>query len=315
MIYKYRKFDEYTFEELAQSKIYGSLPSILNDPFDSLMNYDFRDIYQSISNQEKFENLYKIYLKTRPAPEKFDPSDNSYLEDERNKFVDYIFLLLRSSFYVFCFSDSPTNTVLWAHYADSYKGIVLSYDAKKLNDCASSYCKGMIENDNFLKQFSIRPIEYLSNLNVSKEELIADFEKIIDCLSEKDLKEMNLQENTELFTAYMKNFFNISFFTKTIPWQYEGEWRLVLPCFVLDKRKCKNGHCEMEDINPCRIFFSKNITDKDKYCALSLAEKKNINVYQIEAVSKQTDVGLKGKRLSNQMVETILSFLVKQSEN
>lgn len=37
---------------------------------------------------------------------------------------------------VFCASSDCNNELLWAHYADSHKGICIGFDAKKLEEIA-----------------------------------------------------------------------------------------------------------------------------------------------------------------------------------
>ncbi|MDE6662657.1 MAG: hypothetical protein K2K46_04855, partial [Lachnospiraceae bacterium] len=58
-LYKYRTFNDYSFENLKTQTLHGSKPSAFNDPFDSKIGVDIYSLVESIYNIE-FNVVEKI---------------------------------------------------------------------------------------------------------------------------------------------------------------------------------------------------------------------------------------------------------------
>jgi hypothetical protein len=102
-------------------------------------------------------------------------------------------------YYILCLSQTYSNILMWSHYAEHHKGVVLKF-------------RRMTNN-----LFSVsKKINYSLNMP--------------SILNHKNFIE-NLINGTELFSsvAAVEEIFSKIWHTKSIDWKYEEEWRIVLP--------------------------------------------------------------------------------------
>src|SRR3989338_408570 len=152
--------------------------------------------------------------------------------------------LRKNQLLISCFSkfleeeEMLINNPMWAHYTDNHKGICIRYkiDSKRQE-------KSIVLNNLF-------PVHYTSVApKISSKEL----------LKEKDI--LNLKNPKILKAAYK------TFLTKSMFWNYEKEWRLVLDAKLLENRI--SDPIEFLEID--KIYLGLNINQilKDKilkYC-------------------------------------------------
>jgi hypothetical protein len=108
IFFKYRPVNKFLFDSIVKSAIYFPNRTQLNDPFDCNV-----DIVKSIENaikksDGKTQDVFKRFL-----------SDEKHLKRFRNNVV---------SLGIGSFSLTHMETLLWSHYANDHKGIVLRYD-------------------------------------------------------------------------------------------------------------------------------------------------------------------------------------------
>jgi hypothetical protein len=93
---------------------------------------------------------------------------------------------------VLCLTETPSNILMWSHYADCHKGAVLRFTTLE----ASSWALA-------------RPVTYQQ-----KMPLLFDHDQLLKFL----IGGVEMDKD---------RFFNGSIFTKSIDWRYEKEWRVV----------------------------------------------------------------------------------------
>lgn len=93
---------------------------------------------------------------------------------------------------VLCLTETPSNILMWSHYADCHKGVVLQFATLESSSWAAA-----------------RPITYQQ-----KMPLLFDHEQLLTFLTGR----IELDRD---------RFFNKSIFTKSSDWRYEKEWRVV----------------------------------------------------------------------------------------
>jgi len=95
--YKYKSFDNFEFvlDLLLRERLYASSYDELNDPMEGVI-----DINETISN-ELLPNWKSILLKLK----------------------------------ICCFSKDPNNSLLWAHYADGGRGILVEFEVPNGTPC------------------------------------------------------------------------------------------------------------------------------------------------------------------------------------
>ena len=126
-IFKYTKISKNLYESLLNSELWFATPKSFNDPFDC--KYD----NQTPWNEESVrKHVCETISHTR---EQIDPEDVvRKFKKEPNVFADFVSKRIKSvtkNKGLFCCSASPRKALMWAHYADSHKGVCLKLDVSK----------------------------------------------------------------------------------------------------------------------------------------------------------------------------------------
>lgn len=292
MIYKYRKYDRYAFNELAYGKLYGCRPDCLNDPFDSFVNFSFTDIYDKLTNKEKINELFKTYEIRR---------ENK--KDNQEDFLYKLFNLFINSFYVFSFSKTSTNPILWAHYANNYSGVSLGYDENEINSLINNrYLNN--EQKKFANKFRIQDVTYTDELNI--EDIINKLDGLFGLLKIKNLKDFSLKDEPKAFEYFMENWFDLVFFKKTKIWSAEEECRLVIPNLLI-KENPKDSHCGISQVNAKEVCFPKHISLEARYTIYNVCDKKQIKMNELFMYAGESGFGLTCKEIPKGLIDMILN--------
>ena len=182
IIYKFASINEYSLKNLILGKLRFNPPTLMNDQLEGLIkikNPGFKPTNSAINNFIKENNLHS------QTARKFIKS-NGFV----NFYMRYWFNVELKKFGISCFTESPTESLMWAHYADKHSGICIIYDKDKLIDNLKELSS----------QFEFVKVRY-------------DCQPVI-MLKEKDSK-----------IIYESNLPIIS--TKHANWQYENEIRIV----------------------------------------------------------------------------------------
>lgn len=105
--------------------------------------------------------------------------------------------VLVGKFRVSCFTTSPFSMLMWSHYANNHKGFCVEYDIPIPNK----------EN-----------IELLQNLFpvIYSDERVSVLEQLLE-----DLRTPNVSEDV------VWSIYKYGLLTKSLPWGYQNEWRLI----------------------------------------------------------------------------------------
>lgn len=213
-LYKYTSLD--TAKKIFKNKAlrWGS-PSYFNDPFDTQIKLIF-DISMSDYKVALLEEINKIY--TNDHLDSYNESKlieslrylksknisfniikntilkgvgnfNQVIEIAQKKFTDLV-----NTYKILCLSEINDDLLMWAHYSDSHKGVVLRLNCKSEPDTV------------FL---NAKPIQYSNKMPI-----YANLSTWIKHIT----GQVRLDNN---------KYFNDVIYTKSIDWQYEKEWRVV----------------------------------------------------------------------------------------
>ena len=188
--------------------------------------------------------------------------------------------LVYPRWYAACFMRECNNSSLWAHYADSHKGVCLIFEANEsaegtvptitLNELSESSNKGEVGSD---VPMQIHDINYAAKAGE------IDFFRSIGWLPQPTLKEFWYRDEKGKFsecgfhlrnnnvdawrTEYWKIFYrDISI--KTRDWKYEKESRMILTNF-LDDLSDKNRRTLTYDFNSLKgIIFGISTSSTNK---------------------------------------------------
>jgi hypothetical protein len=131
ILHKYAGLNQNLFSLLINNELWFSHPSDFNDPYDCNLNYDLSDV-----------NFDKVYSHLRMTNKQFGWGKDDKFITVRAKDIcgnpDNLAKLL-SDFKtgtvdargISCFSESDSILLMWSHYADSHKGVCLTFDVEK----------------------------------------------------------------------------------------------------------------------------------------------------------------------------------------
>lgn len=105
---------------------------------------------------------------------------------------------------ILCLSEDPGEPLMWAHYADCHRGAVVGFDASH-----AFFSKSNLENG--FRQF-LKPVAYAQERSVLP---LAFFKK------------HQMEEIARTGWQELLNREDPMFYTKSVHWRYEKEWRLV----------------------------------------------------------------------------------------
>lgn len=265
-VYKYRTFSRNHLQAMFENKIWFSVSSEFNDPFDSSEYL----ISERVSAKKiiKFmdmndpDNLGKYSEMLQRKGQSFinhihnklqDGSLGKYLEEP----LGNVIANLRRS-YIFSTCKRFDNNLMWSHYGDYHKGFCVRYNVKKLKDCD-------------VELRAIRAVNY-SNSRVDPMDFFIDprFEKFP-------------------FAAVDE-----AIFRKSKAYELENEYRFVLD--QLQKSPCEEGNNFKNNSIPIghpesavdRVYFGCKANDVDKMQLQSLLDNREIEYFDLKPSEDST---------------------------
>ena len=151
-----------------------------------------------------------------------------------------------------CFTQSPTDILMWSYYADKHTGVCVEYDFSKLfASCANSFLFPVCYSEN-------RPLLDMQNL----------YDPVI--------KQICNDRIAEAFPSIMR-----SWITKSKEWEREKEWRLItFPIKDDSERLVKLPIAS-------RIITGINITDGNYRLVADIAKEKGIPIHRTRLKNDQ----------------------------
>jgi hypothetical protein len=165
-LYKYYSSFDFVLDTIINKRLYFSCPNDFNDPFDcrpkfSLIrckNYDIKDWkdYLSILAKEEYPGIsdVKSLKHADAALKKGLHQDKNWLV-KSDKSVSQVLNEELNVFRICCFTRTPRNQMMWAHYANNHKGIVLQFRSSYMLDVKSGTFKGF-SVDYYSKHISLK---------------------------------------------------------------------------------------------------------------------------------------------------------------
>lgn len=188
-IYKYQRVNDYCLTGLKSGKVYFSKPINFNDPYDCAHGFDFE------LPEEAVEQYRQEQVKTAPDPSIRKEFSNIPLEIlvhhvkeqglqniKREQEITY------KARGVLSLAEENDNLLMWAHYADSFRGICLEFSTK------------------YVPFNKIRPVRYTDDRPIFN---------LASLLQERD---QTLEDDDEIYKIWG---------IKASTWSYEKEWRAI----------------------------------------------------------------------------------------
>jgi hypothetical protein len=120
-IYKYLTVNINTLKLLINAELYFSIPENFNDPFDCKFNLNLDSI-----TVEGIKSFYKDEEEIDSKIRQFQKDKDSILSEIEQDYNTG----LSKALGITCFSENNKDILMWAHYANNFKGICLIFDWK-----------------------------------------------------------------------------------------------------------------------------------------------------------------------------------------
>lgn len=121
MAYRYRRPGEYTIKEIGEPHLYLASASEMNDPFELQAAIDF--------DKQQVKNKFFAYCREQgmtkeQVAREVEKVGNSHIEGLQRGVKEGV---IKESA-IICLSSEPRSVRMWAYYADSHKGVCITYD-------------------------------------------------------------------------------------------------------------------------------------------------------------------------------------------
>lgn len=159
-----------------------------------------------------------------------------------------------------CFTQSPTDILMWSYYADKHTGVCVEYDFSKLfTSCANSF---------------------LFPVNYSENRPLLDMQNLYDPVTQQ----VRNDRIAEAFPSVMK-----SWITKSKEWEREKEWRLITFPIKSDSERLVKLPIAS------RIITGINITDENYKLVADIANEKGIPIHRTRLKNDQYKIEVIGE--------------------
>ena len=223
-LYKYCSFKTHTINSLKNSSFYLCKAANLNDPFECAVNviannYFFQSLQQKVCDYflenriftpEKIKQLQyasedEFYSYVVSQSEQLTPYGMDAVKFLKEITVQSRFSINErasntnlNSIFIGSLSENNDNSIMWSHYANEHKGICIEYNLANFDPAPHS------------SWYMLNPVIYTND--------IPDFSKYY----------FNTKDFNNLIATYAA-------MIKAKSWEYEQEWRLILPIGLTKK--------------------------------------------------------------------------------
>lgn len=143
--YKYATINDHLKSSIEKGQLWYNTPNNFNDPFDIRVHLNYGSTKEECqANYEKWHRAFGIALPEikKKIWKAFLKKPDQFSSINSQSVAGYI----ATSIGVACFSENPNHTVMWSHYGDGHKGLVLEF--KK--DWNGSLCRRMLPVNYFV---------------------------------------------------------------------------------------------------------------------------------------------------------------------
>ena len=250
-LYKYRSFDDKTYDNLCNDRVYLNMPENYNDPTDSIAFIDANGVIEYISS---------LFIQESNGTQKNSVIDHFGSEENlamvlrmNNNAIDTIFSI-RKRIKVACFSEIISSSLMWSHYADNHRGFALRYnmDNTIIKECEE--CKeGLFCHR---REFPFFPAIYKeSRCDVSLYAIARAIYREVDDLCPDDIPIPILP-----------------LLQKSEAWSYENEWRLI----CLDKNQ------DYVRMKADAVYLGSQIEYESALKIMRVAREKGMQIYKMK---------------------------------
>jgi hypothetical protein len=144
-LYRYYGNFEYALDVIKNKRIYFSLPSDFYDPFDCKPKFSLLACKNDgVESWIELLKLIELYVNPTISENALNEKVKETLAGKSHPSIDWLksyeyekeiaIRTLLSGIRICCFTKSPRNQMLWAHYAKNHRGVVFQFRTKYMAD-------------------------------------------------------------------------------------------------------------------------------------------------------------------------------------
>lgn len=292
-LFKYRSCIERHINAFEKDVIISVPADWFNDPYDTLVRYDYEGIIkyvETIVSPEGLEQLKSFYSLGNDFPDAYkqilpdefwgelkahvlEITDFEGLEVRLESAKQQMLSLISTYFPILsflgkrystiaCFSEDVKSILMWSHYADSHKGFALEYDFRPTLTHP-------------LPRVGIYPVIYSEERYDASAYLTWAFLKIMGVNA----------VNPDMMASIKAALY------KSKQWEYEKEWRMIDP----GPHDILNPTSSFIEYRPVAIYYGRNIEAKNKERLHEIAAEKGIKEYEmvIDYAGEKYEMGIR----------------------
>jgi hypothetical protein len=256
-LYHYVNFDcERLAQIISQSKLYCCSPKDFNDPFDSKIQATFRGC-----TDDDFRFIYRDFIGKAIKP-KLEPKQitervegiirngDHRKHENQEKLRDHTIKTLQKDidkFGMICLTEERDDILMWSHYGGDHKGLCLEFDKQLLD-----------------KNFICRKVNYFQRY----PRYIEFYRRFVKANETAGETENAANEATEDLGRFIMC-------RKSKHWEYEHEWRIIIPRQRIDLQKGDRFVSYPEGMLT-GIIFGCNMTESQQAVIETLISKRSV---------------------------------------
>ena len=278
-LFRYRACNERHIDAFENDKIFAVPADWFNDPYDTLVRYDYNGIKKYVdyvASADWLSQLKEYFAQGNDFPKEFkqifpdefwkelrtrvlEMSDFTGLKEKLEESKLRLLSLVSTYFPILsvigkrfstiaCFSEDVQSILMWSHYADSHKGFALEYD----------FTPTLTKP---LPRVALFPVLYSESRYEASAFLTWALFTVFG------IKVIQPDISASIKAALYKS--NI--------WEYEREWRMIDP----GPHDVLNPVPSVIDYRPVAIYYGKNIDINNKNRLHKIAVAKGIKEYEM----------------------------------
>jgi len=123
-VYRMRTVNRFLFDSLINSEMWFSNPTDFNDPFDCGIDMKIQN-----STPQQFQSYFEKYLVKHFSSEELAKIDKTQISRKQFEgLINKVAKRVTQRKGIACFMSNCENLLMWAHYANSHKGVSLKFD-------------------------------------------------------------------------------------------------------------------------------------------------------------------------------------------
>lgn len=305
-LFRFRSCNEYNINSFIKDEIWLTRPSAFNDPYDFTFIADESEV---IRRYDEFITSFIGNAELEKGLLELKTTKSIFMKKQAKDLINHLQQVFKRQSLVGCFTTRIRNEIMWAHYADSSKGYAIEYDYSDLemeseitidwlHDFENNGLKELFNQIGFevqswninindlKKSYGIFPVRY-RNGKYNGTEFVSS---VLDNMSK-----FKVDSNEDIFTQLMnisKEIYDpnkskiinhsIALHKKRL-WQYEYEWRLIIPNLFLESIIQGKDHIKVFTCKPKAIYLGENISNINRRLLMDISEEKGIDVFQMES--------------------------------